>query len=179
MIFCKYVSWKDCKHIKQPFLRSKILNKFNKHIKQTCWTNCSSWVLVDQESGPVCQCHNLFLKCLLTMSSINFFSPRFLYMWPNARISVMGGEQAGTVLATITRDQRAREGKQVALLSASSNLSSTLPLKAPWISSTFSVVLSALFFLLWVNTIKSVATCVLKNFVSSVLLYIAITALCD
>lgn len=117
MIFCKYVSWKDCKHIKQPFLRSKILNKFNKHIKQTCWTNCSSWVLVDQESGPVCQCHNLFLKCLLTMSSINFFSPRFLYMWPNARISVMGGEQAGTVLATITRDQRAREGKQVGLLS--------------------------------------------------------------
>lgn len=41
------------------------------------------------------------------------YSPRFLYMWPNARISVMGGEQAGTVLATITRDQRAREGKQL------------------------------------------------------------------
>ena len=38
-------------------------------------------------------------------------------MWPNARISVMGGEQAGTVLATITRDQRAREGKQVGLTS--------------------------------------------------------------
>ena len=86
---------------------------------------------MDQKSGPVCHCHNLFLKCLLTMSPINFFSPRFLYMWPNARISVMGGEQAGTVLATITRDQRAREGKQVGLLSASSNLSSTLPLKAP------------------------------------------------
>ena len=64
------------------------------------------------------------------MSPINFFSPRFLYMWPNARISVMGGEQAGTVLATITRDQRAREGKQVGLLSASSYLNSTLPLKA-------------------------------------------------
>ena len=85
---------------------------------------------MDQESGPVCQCHNLFLKRLLTMSPINFFSPRFLYMWPNARISVMGGEQAGTVLATITRDQRAREGKQVGLLSASSYLNSTLPLKA-------------------------------------------------
>lgn len=41
------------------------------------------------------------------------YSPRFLYMWPNARISVMGGEQAGTVLATITRDQRAREGKEL------------------------------------------------------------------
>ncbi|KAF0295521.1 Methylcrotonoyl-CoA carboxylase beta chain, mitochondrial [Amphibalanus amphitrite] len=39
------------------------------------------------------------------------YSPRFLYMWPNARISVMGGEQAAGVLAQITRDQRAREGK--------------------------------------------------------------------
>jgi len=32
------------------------------------------------------------------------FSPRFLFMWPNARISVMGGEQAATVLATVKRD---------------------------------------------------------------------------
>jgi len=40
-------------------------------------------------------------------------SPRFLYVWPNARISVMGGEQAATVLATIAKDQKAREGKQV------------------------------------------------------------------
>jgi 3-methylcrotonyl-CoA carboxylase beta subunit len=32
------------------------------------------------------------------------FSPRFLWMWPNARISVMGGEQAASVLATIRRD---------------------------------------------------------------------------
>ncbi|OBS70304.1 hypothetical protein A6R68_01150, partial [Neotoma lepida] len=40
------------------------------------------------------------------------YSPRFLYMWPNARISVMGGEQAATVLATVARDQKAREGKQ-------------------------------------------------------------------
>lgn len=47
-----------------------------------------------------------------------FFSPRFLYMWPNARISVMGGEQAATVLATIAKDQKAREGKQVALFSS-------------------------------------------------------------
>ncbi|XP_054712695.1 methylcrotonoyl-CoA carboxylase beta chain, mitochondrial-like [Uloborus diversus] len=39
------------------------------------------------------------------------YSPRFLYMWPNARISVMGGEQAANVLAQITRDQRQREGK--------------------------------------------------------------------
>ncbi|XP_036887947.1 methylcrotonoyl-CoA carboxylase beta chain, mitochondrial [Sturnira hondurensis] len=40
------------------------------------------------------------------------YSPRFLYMWPNARISVMGGEQAANVLATVARDQRAKEGKQ-------------------------------------------------------------------
>lgn len=32
------------------------------------------------------------------------YSPRFLFMWPNARISVMGGEQAASVLATIRRD---------------------------------------------------------------------------
>jgi 3-methylcrotonyl-CoA carboxylase beta subunit len=32
------------------------------------------------------------------------FSPRFIWMWPNARISVMGGEQAASVLATVKRD---------------------------------------------------------------------------
>jgi 3-methylcrotonyl-CoA carboxylase beta subunit len=32
------------------------------------------------------------------------FSPRFLFTWPNARISVMGGEQAASVLATVHRD---------------------------------------------------------------------------
>ncbi len=32
------------------------------------------------------------------------YEPRFLWMWPNARISVMGGEQAATVLATVRRD---------------------------------------------------------------------------
>ncbi len=32
------------------------------------------------------------------------FGPRFLWMWPNARISVMGGEQAASVLATVRRD---------------------------------------------------------------------------
>ncbi|EMP36305.1 Methylcrotonoyl-CoA carboxylase beta chain [Chelonia mydas] len=41
------------------------------------------------------------------------YSPRFLYMWPNARISVMGGEQAATVLATVAKDQKAREGKEL------------------------------------------------------------------
>jgi len=36
------------------------------------------------------------------------YAPRFLWMWPNARISVMGGEQAANVLLTIKRDQLAR-----------------------------------------------------------------------
>jgi acetyl-CoA carboxylase carboxyltransferase component len=39
------------------------------------------------------------------------YAPRFLWMWPNARISVMGGEQAANVLLTIKQDQLAREGK--------------------------------------------------------------------
>jgi len=39
------------------------------------------------------------------------FSPRFLYMWPNAKISVMGGEQASSVLATIQKDNREASGK--------------------------------------------------------------------
>ena len=32
------------------------------------------------------------------------YQPRFIWMWPNARISVMGGEQAATVLATVRQD---------------------------------------------------------------------------
>ncbi|HWR66189.1 MAG TPA: carboxyl transferase domain-containing protein [Bellilinea sp.] len=39
------------------------------------------------------------------------FNPRFLWMWPNARISAMGGEQAANVLLTVKQDQLAREGK--------------------------------------------------------------------
>jgi 3-methylcrotonyl-CoA carboxylase beta subunit len=39
------------------------------------------------------------------------YSPRFLWMWPNARISVMGGEQAASVLTTIRDDQLSAQGK--------------------------------------------------------------------
>jgi len=39
------------------------------------------------------------------------FDPRFLFTWPNSRISVMGGPQAADVLATVKQDQRVREGK--------------------------------------------------------------------
>ena len=38
------------------------------------------------------------------------YSPRFLWMWPNAKIGVMGGEQAAHVLVTVKNDQNAREG---------------------------------------------------------------------
>ncbi len=38
------------------------------------------------------------------------YSPRFLWMWPNARISVMGGEQAAAVLATVRRDATLAKG---------------------------------------------------------------------
>ncbi|HEX6921424.1 MAG TPA: carboxyl transferase domain-containing protein [Actinomycetes bacterium] len=39
------------------------------------------------------------------------YSPRFLWTWPNARISVMGGEQAASVLATVRRDQLEAKGE--------------------------------------------------------------------
>jgi 3-methylcrotonyl-CoA carboxylase beta subunit len=40
------------------------------------------------------------------------YSPRFLWMWPNARISVMGGHQASSTLATIRRETLARAGTE-------------------------------------------------------------------
>ena len=39
------------------------------------------------------------------------YSPRFLWTWPNSRISVMGGEQAAGVLATVRRDAMERQGR--------------------------------------------------------------------
>jgi 3-methylcrotonyl-CoA carboxylase beta subunit len=39
------------------------------------------------------------------------YSPRFLFTWPNSRISVMGGEQAASVLATVRRDNLEAAGK--------------------------------------------------------------------
>ncbi|HEY3092032.1 MAG TPA: carboxyl transferase domain-containing protein [Vicinamibacterales bacterium] len=41
------------------------------------------------------------------------YEPRFLWMWPNARISVMGGEQAAGVLATVKREQLARDNREL------------------------------------------------------------------
>lgn len=39
------------------------------------------------------------------------YDPRFLWMWPNARISVMGGEQAASVLTRVKRDSIEKDGK--------------------------------------------------------------------
>ncbi len=41
------------------------------------------------------------------------YDPRFLWMWPNARIGVMGGEQAAGVLAQVKREQAERSGQQL------------------------------------------------------------------
>ncbi|ALN99191.1 methylcrotonoyl-CoA carboxylase [Leptospira interrogans] len=41
------------------------------------------------------------------------FNPRFLWMWPNSRISVMGGEQAANVLLTVKMEQLEKEGKKL------------------------------------------------------------------
>ena len=40
------------------------------------------------------------------------YGPRFLWMWPNARVSVMGGEQAASVLATVKRDNLEAQGEE-------------------------------------------------------------------
>lgn len=62
---------------------------------------------------PVPACVN----CIFTMpashavvATPNRYSPRMMWMWPNARISVMGGEQAANVLATVKQDQAAAAG---------------------------------------------------------------------
>ncbi len=39
------------------------------------------------------------------------YNPRFLWMWPNARISVMGGEQAANVLAQVNQEKKLRQGE--------------------------------------------------------------------
>ena len=39
------------------------------------------------------------------------YQPRFMWMWPNARISVMGGEQAASVLATVKKEGMESQGQ--------------------------------------------------------------------
>ena len=66
------------------------------------------------------------------------YSPRFLFQWPNARISVMGGEQAASVLATVKRDQlkggasgRRRRRRPSSSRSASSTSARDIPTTPP------------------------------------------------
>jgi len=40
------------------------------------------------------------------------YDPRFIWMWPNARIAVMGGEQAANVLAQVTREKKTKQGEE-------------------------------------------------------------------
>ena len=57
------------------------------------------------------------------------FSPRFLWMWPNARIGVMGGAQAASVLATLRRDALAARGQG---WSAEEEAEFTAPIRAQY-----------------------------------------------
>lgn len=43
------------------------------------------------------------------------YQPRLMWMWPNAKISVMGGEQAANVLCTVKMDQMARSGEEMSI----------------------------------------------------------------
>jgi len=57
------------------------------------------------------------------------YSPRFLWMWPNARISVMGGEQAANVLARVRRDVLEGQGQE---WSAEQEAAFTAPIRAQY-----------------------------------------------
>jgi len=57
------------------------------------------------------------------------YSPRFLWMWPNARISVMGGEQAANVLARVRRDALEGQGQE---WSAEQEAAFTAPIRAQY-----------------------------------------------
>ena len=64
------------------------------------------------------------------------FGPRFLWMWPNARISVMGGEQAANVLAQVKRDPLEKSGedagrRRTKRLQAADRWNSTRASRAP------------------------------------------------
>ena len=54
----------------------------------------------------------MFVACNYDMRR-RVYGGRFLWMWPNARVSVMGGEQAANVLAQVTRDDRKARGESL------------------------------------------------------------------
>jgi acetyl-CoA carboxylase carboxyltransferase component len=57
------------------------------------------------------------------------YQPRFLFTWPNSRISVMGGEQAASTLLTVKRDQLAAKGKA---MTGEEELAFTAPVRAQY-----------------------------------------------
>jgi acetyl-CoA carboxylase carboxyltransferase component len=57
------------------------------------------------------------------------YQPRFLFTWPNARVSVMGGEQAASVMAQVKREQLAKDG---AVLSAEEEAAIKAPILAKY-----------------------------------------------
>ena len=72
------------------------LEKFN---PLSDWTEKEVWAYIKLNDVPYNALHDKFYP-----SIGRAYSPRFLFSWPNARISVMGGEQAASVLATVHRD---------------------------------------------------------------------------
>ncbi|GLH15113.1 Probable methylcrotonoyl-CoA carboxylase beta chain, mitochondrial [Gryllus bimaculatus] len=70
----------------------------------------SSFLRICSEGCPLCPA--VLPKKYPFDLSPEYHSPRFLFMWPNARISVMGPEQAAGVLAQLAQQKREREGGQ-------------------------------------------------------------------
>ena len=68
------------------------------------------------------------------------YNPRFVWMWPNARISVMGGEQAASVLATVRRDTLQKQGQT---MSAEEEESFKAPIRAQFTEQAHSTYASA------------------------------------
>lgn len=66
------------------------------------------------------------------------YSPRFMWMWPKARIGVMGGEQAANVLLTVKRDQLQAKGQDLSEAEQAAFKQPTLDKYAAESSSTFS-----------------------------------------
>ena len=76
-----------------------MINPFKYHFMITPY-NPSLHDNPDNPDNPMYMCMYL---CVM-------YSPRMLWMWPNSRISVMGGDQAAGVLATVKRDAIERSG---------------------------------------------------------------------
>lgn len=68
------------------------------------------------------------------------YDPRFLWMWPNAKIAVMGGEQAANVLAQVTGEKKERQGKK---WTAEENEALKAPILAQYVKQSHAYYSSA------------------------------------